>query len=147
MDLEPGEPVHDVDAGLLQPLRPRDVAVLVAARLQLDQAHGLLPGLGGGDQGGGQGRLLARAVDGRLEPAHVRVGGRAAHERLDGGGERVVRQLDERVGASQRREQRRGGRSGERPARDPDPGLVLQLGSVEPRDLRQLDQSSMPRTG
>ena len=44
--LEPDDAVHDVDAGLLQRLRPVDVALLLEPRLELDEADDLLAGLG-----------------------------------------------------------------------------------------------------
>ena len=45
VDLEAGEAVDDVDARLLEGARPLDVAALVAARLDLDEADGLLAAL------------------------------------------------------------------------------------------------------
>ncbi len=44
------DPVHDVRAGFLQPVRERDVVGLLEARQQLDDDRHLLAGAGGGDQ-------------------------------------------------------------------------------------------------
>ena len=51
VDLEVGEAVYDVDAGLLERSRPLDVAELVEAGLELHEADGLAPVLGHLDQG------------------------------------------------------------------------------------------------
>ena len=48
--LQPDDAVDDVDAGFLEHAGPGDVRLLVEARLQLDQRHGLLAGLGGAHQ-------------------------------------------------------------------------------------------------
>ena len=48
--LQADEAVDDVDAGLLQRLRPLDVRLLVEARLQLDERDDLLARLGCPDE-------------------------------------------------------------------------------------------------
>src|SRR5690606_19092675 len=58
--LEPDHAIHDVHAGVLEALRPLDVALLVEAGFQLDEGHHLLAGLGRLDQ-----RPHDRAVLGR----------------------------------------------------------------------------------
>ena len=73
VDLHVREPVDDVDARLLERARPLDVAPLVEARLQLDDAHALLAVLGGAHQGRGECGVVARAVDGRLQRHDVRL--------------------------------------------------------------------------
>ena len=83
VDLQVGEAVDDVDAGLLERAALLDVAALVEARLQLDEAHALLARLGGADERRDDGRLLARPVHGRLQRAHGGVGGGGADEALD----------------------------------------------------------------
>ena len=139
VDLQVREPVDDVDAGLLEGVRPLDVPPLVEARLQLDEADALLAGLGGGHERRHDRRLVARPVHGRLEGANRRVDGRRADVLLEARRERVVRVLDEDVGAAdlgedvavlERRAQPGLGR---RP-----PRLVLQLGPVQSRELGHL---------
>ena len=73
VDLEVREPVDDVDARALERPRPLDVAVLVEARLELDEADGLLSVLGRLDQRRDERRLVARAIDGRLQPGDVGI--------------------------------------------------------------------------
>ena len=110
MDLHVGEAVDDVHAGLLERARPLDVAPLVEARLQLDDADALLAVLGRLDQRRGERRVVARPVDGRLQRRHGRIPGGRAHERLDARRERVVRVLDDDVA------RRRSPRTGRRPS-------------------------------
>ncbi len=58
VDLHVGEPVDDVDARLLERARPFDVAALVEARLELDDADALLAVLGRLDESVGEHRVL-----------------------------------------------------------------------------------------
>ena len=104
MGLEAGDAVDDVDAGLLQRLRPVDVGLLVEARFQLDHADRLLTAFGGADQRRHQRRVVAGAVDGLLDRQHVGVGDRLLDEALDRGGEGVVWVVDEQVALADRRE-------------------------------------------
>ena len=92
-----GMPVDDVDARLLQLLRPADVGALVEARLQLHHADRLLAALGGLDQRRHQRRVGARPVDGLLDRQHVRILDRLLDEALHRGGEGVVGVVDEQV--------------------------------------------------
>ena len=97
MDLQVREPIDDVHARALERPRPLDVAVLVEPSLELDQAHGLLPVLGRLDERRDERRLVARAIDGGLQSGDVGIGGGAADERLEAGGERFVGVVDEEV--------------------------------------------------
>ena len=83
VDLEVGEPVDDVDTRLLHRARPLDVATLVEAGLQLEQADGLLPVLRTFDQRRDELRLVARPVHGRLDRDHFRVVRRRLGEGLE----------------------------------------------------------------
>ena len=114
--LQVGEAVDDVNAGLLEGARPFDVAVLVEARLQLDEAHALLAVFGALDQGGDERAVPARPVDRRLHRDHIRVAGGGLHERLEAGGERLVGLVDEEVAAPDLCEQVRAGSSRARAA-------------------------------
>ena len=78
VDLEIREAVDDVDARLLERAGPFDVPLLVEARLQLDDAHALLAVLGRLDQRRRERRVVARAVDGRLQRRHGRIVRRGA---------------------------------------------------------------------
>ena len=104
VDLEPGEAVDDVDARLLERARPLDVAAFVAARLDLDETHGLLAALRRVDQGGYERRVVARPVHGRLDRDHLGIGRCAIDERLEAGRERVVRMVDEEIACADRGE-------------------------------------------
>ena len=97
--LQAGDAVDDVDARLLQRLRPVDVGLLVEARFQLDHADRLLAAFGGADQRRHQRRVVAGPVDGLLDRQHVGVFDRLLDEALDRGGEGVVGMVDEQVGA------------------------------------------------
>ena len=102
--LQAGDAVDDVDAGLLQRLRPVDVGLLVEAGFQLDHADRLLAAFGGADQRRHQRRVVAGPVDGVLDRQHVGVGDRLLDEALDRGGEGVVGMVDEEVALADRRE-------------------------------------------
>ena len=109
--------------------------------LQLDEADALLAGLGGLDQCRHEGRLVARAVHRRLDRNHVGVAGGCPDERLDARPERLVRKMDEDVGAPDLLEQVAGALVQRKPRlRDRAPLLVFELGPVEPDDLLQVGQ-------
>src|ERR671931_2569592 len=99
--------------------------MLVEARLQLDEAHGLLPLLGGLDQRRRNRRVVARPIYGRLEGPHVRVARRRADERLHRPGEGVVGEVDERVRAAELGEELTAARGGEGTAGGGGPDGVL----------------------
>ena len=67
MRLQVDEAVDDVDAGLLQPVRPDDVVALVEARLQLDEHGDLLARVGGLDEQIDQRRVGADPVERHLD--------------------------------------------------------------------------------
>ena len=100
--LQRRQAVDDVHARLLQRAAPGDVRPLVEARLDLDQAHGLLAALGGADQRRDERRVVARAVHGLLDREHVRVVDRLLDEALDRGHERVVRVVEQDVALAHR---------------------------------------------
>ena len=95
--LEPDHAIGDVDADVLQALRPFDVALLVEAGLQLDQGDHLLARLGRLDQGSHDRAVARGAVESHLDRKHPGITGSAVDERLDRGGERVVRVMNEEV--------------------------------------------------
>ncbi len=135
--LQSDDAVDDVHAGLLQPPRPPDVRLLVAARLQLDQRDHLLAGLGGlHERLHDRALLVGRPVERLLDREHVAVVRGLAHELLDRGRERVVRVLDEHVARPEHLEDvgRRTFRRGEARLGDADPRLRLQR---RPPQLRQ----------
>ena len=109
VDLEAGEAVDDVDARLLERARPLDVAALVAARLDLDEADGLLAALRGVDQRRHERRVVARPVHRRLDRDHLGIGRRAVDVRLEARRERVVGVVDEEVARADRGELLGGG--------------------------------------
>jgi len=98
VDLEVGEAVDDVDARLLERARPLDVALLVEARLELDDADALLAVLRRLDQRRRKRGVVARAVHGRLEGRDGGVLGGGAYEGLGARRERVIGMLDDDVG-------------------------------------------------
>ena len=100
VDLHVGEAVHDVDARLLQLARPFDVAPLVEARLQLDEADRLLPVLGAVDQRRDERAVVGRAVHRSLHRDHVGVVGGGRGEGLEARPERLVRLVHEQVGTA-----------------------------------------------
>ena len=150
VDLQVGESVHDVHARLLHRARPLDVAPLVEARLQLEEADRLLPVLGGLDQRRDELRLVARPVDGRLDRDHVGIVGRRLRERLEARAERVVRLVDDQVApaelledAARRLGARPAGRHygrprGVREIRAVEPDELPQVGLAIPKPLREL---------
>ena len=140
VDLEVREPVRDVDARLLELTRPLDVAELVEARLQLDEADGLLPLLGALDERADEDAVVARAVDGRLHRDDVRVAHGGLREHLEARAIRAVRLVHEHVAAPDLVEDARLLRLRARKTLrdDRDPRLGLQLGSVESDELVQL---------
>ncbi len=139
VDLEIREAVDDVDAGLFERTRPADVAMLVEAGLELDERHALLAALGSLDEGGYDGRVLARAVEGRLECDDRRVLCRRLQERLEGRREGVERMVDEDVALLDLGEQLVCvGREREARMDDGKPRLFLQVGAVDRDQLLKL---------
>ena len=132
-----GEAVHDVHAGALERARPADVALLVEARLELDQDDGLLALLGGADQARHDRRVARRAVDRVLDREHVRVvDGLAGSKRSTDVVEVVVGVVDEEVAlahGSAKMSRASLARRRSRGCVTPDHGRVVQLGAVEPR--------------
>ena len=94
-----------MDARLLELLGPGDVRLLVEARLELHHADRLLAVLGGLDERRDEGRVGAGPVHRLLDRQDVGVVDRLAHERLDGGRERVVGMVDEDVALAHRGEE------------------------------------------
>ena len=135
VDLHVREAVDDVDARLFERARPADVPPLVEARLQLDDADGLLALLRRLDQCGCDRRVLARAIDRRLQCDHVIVAGGGADERLDARSERVVRVVDDDVSARDLGEELVGVLVAQPPLGERHPWRVLQIGAVERVEL------------
>ena len=116
VDLEVGEAVDDVDAGLLQRARPLDVPALVEARLELDEADRLLAVLRALDERADEGAVVARPVHGGLHRDHVRVLHRGLREDLEAAAERLVRLVHGDVAAPDLVEDARHARSARRRA-------------------------------
>ena len=133
--LEVGEAVRDVRPRLFQRPRPVDVAALVEAGFELDDAHALLALLGGPDQRRDQRRALAGAVDGRLQRHRVGIAGTGVDELLDSGRERVVGQVDQDVARVDGREHLLAIAACKPRRRQPHPRLVLEVGPVEIGEL------------
>ena len=132
VNLQVGEAVDDVHARLLQRTRPLDVPVLVEASLQLHEADALLAVLGALDQRRDERAVAARPVNRGLHRDHVGIAGGGLHERLEAGGERLVRLVDEEVAAADLREQVPRGLGVHEPRwRHPERRLVLELRPVE----------------
>src|SRR4029077_9427833 len=91
--LQAHDAVYDVNAGLLEGPRPRDVVSLVHARLQLDQRRDLLAVLRGPRERRDDRTRGARAVQGLLDGEDLRVVRRARDE-VDHAAERLVRMVD-----------------------------------------------------
>ena len=101
--LEAEHAVDDLRAGVLQPLRPVDVRLLVEARHQLDHDRHFLAAARRLDQRLHQHRVDAGAVDGLLDRDDVGILGRAADE-LDDRLERLVGMVQQDVARADRRE-------------------------------------------
>src|SRR5581483_3145052 len=139
VDLQVRNAVDDVDAGVLEGARPLDVAALVEARLELDEADALLAVLRRLDQRRHERRLVARPVHGRLQADHVGIGRGGANERLEARAERLVRVVDEDVvGPNLVEEIALVVDQGEPHVRDRHPRVVLQVGAVELDELRRV---------
>ena len=139
--LQIGEAVDDVHARLLERARPLDVAVLVEASLQLDEADALLAVLGALDQRRHERAVATRAVHRGLHRDHVRIGRGGLDEGLEAGRERLVRLVDEEVAAADLGEEVArlldvGEPGGSRAGR----GLVLQLRAVEVDELVEVGE-------
>ena len=72
--------VHDVRAGLLQPVGERDVGGLLEARHELDDDRDFLARAGGIDERIDDGRVRSGPVQRLLDREHLRVGRRLAQE-------------------------------------------------------------------
>ena len=71
--LQSDEPVHDVDAGVGQTLRPRDVALLIESRLQLHECDDFLAGTRGAQERVDDRRTLAGSIQRHLDRRYVIV--------------------------------------------------------------------------
>ena len=145
--LQADQAVDDVAAGLLQLARPLDVGLLVEAGLDLDEDEDLLAGLGGVDQRVDDRGVAGGPVQRLLDREDVRVGGGLLQEGLDGGGERVVRVVQQDVALAQRGEDVGRGRRldlGEVAVGAGDELRVLQLGPVQRGDPEQAGQVQRP---
>ena len=71
--LEPDNPVHNVTAGLLEEACPSNVALLVEARLDLDEHHDLLASGGGAHEGIHDGALTGGPIQRLLDGKHLRI--------------------------------------------------------------------------
>ncbi len=102
--LQPDNAVDDVYAGAFELARPRNVRILVEARLEFDEREHLLAGLCGVDERVDDRRVARRAVERLLDGEHLRVGGRLREERLHRRRERVVRVMQQNVALADRGE-------------------------------------------
>ena len=103
MGLEAHEAVDHVDPGALEVARPAKVPLLVEPGLELDQGGDRLAGVGGRGEGGDDGGVLARPVQGLLDGHHVRVRRRLAQE-LGHHVELLVRVMDDELALADGRE-------------------------------------------
>ena len=103
MRLQAEHAVDDLRAGVLQPLRPVDVRLLVEARHQLDDDRHFLAAPRRLDQRLHQHRVDAGAIDGLLDRDDVGIVGGPADE-LDDRLERLVRMVQQDVVLADRRE-------------------------------------------
>ena len=142
VDLQVGESVRDVDAGLLERSRPLDVAELVEARLELDEAHRLLSVLGALDERPDEHAVVARPVHRGLHRDDVRVADGRLREHLEARDVRAVRLVHEHVAAPDLLEDLRDvGLRAREPRRNRRyPRLILQLGAVERCELEELGE-------
>ena len=144
MGLQSDDAVRDVDARLLERLRPDDVGLLVEPGLQLDERHDLFAGLGGVQEcSDDRAPLSGRPVEGDLDREHLRVPRGLLDEGLHRGRERVVRVVDEHIALTEHPEQiglltlwcsELGGGHGRE-------GRELQFGTVEVGQLHQSAQA------
>ena len=141
VDLEVREAVHHVDARLLHLARPFDVPPLVEPGLQLDEAHRLLPLLCAVDQRADEDAVVTGAVDRRLDRDDLRVARGGLDERFEARPERFVRLLHEQVAPADLVEEPGAVlRPSEPWLCDGDPCLVLQLRTIDRRDLAEIGQ-------
>ena len=143
--LEAEQAVDDVDPGLFQLAGPPDVVLLVEAGLDLHQRHHLLAGGRGVHQGVDDGGVAGRAVQRLLDGQHVLVRRGLLDEALHGGGERVVRVLDQGVGLLEGGEDVAGGLplpEGRRGRGDH--RRVLEVRQVQPVELPEAGQVQEP---
>ena len=97
VDLQIGEPVRHMDARLLEGSRPLDVAQLVEAGLELDEAHRLLSLLCALDERADEDAVVASAVHGRLHRDDVGIAHRGFREHLEARDEGAVGLVHEDV--------------------------------------------------
>ena len=110
--LEALHPIHDVNTGRFEHLRPVDIGRFVEAGLQLDEHHHLLVRLGCLDQRSNDRFFTAdrrivgdgRAVERLFDRQHIRVGSRLGEERARRRGKRLVRVVNEDVALAKLRE-------------------------------------------
>lgn len=150
MGLQAHQAVDDVAAGLLQLAGPLDVGGLVEAGLDLHQDEDLLAGLGRLDERVDYGGVAGRPVQRLLDREDVRIGGGLLQERLHGGGEGVVRVVQQDVLAAQGGEDVRRGRRldlGQVAVGAGDELRVLQLGPVDAVDAEEAGEVQGPGSG
>ena len=94
--LELDEAEDDLRAGALEIARPLDVGLLVEARLELDQRHDRLAGLGRLGQRRDDRAVVRGAVERLLDGHDIGIAGRLAHE-LHHDVEGFVRVVDDDV--------------------------------------------------
>src|SRR5262245_26397498 len=131
-----------MDASLLQRSRPLDVAQLVEAGLELDEADRLLALLRTLDERADEDAVLARAVDRGLHRDHPRIAHGGLGEHLEARDERAVRLVHEDVPSAHLVEDlREGALGGSQAGRNHgDPGLELQVRTVDRDELPELGQ-------
>jgi hypothetical protein len=112
--------------------------MLVEARLELDEADGLLALFRRLDQRGHERRVVARPIDRRLDPDDRRIARALSHESVEARPERRVGVVHEDVPAPDLVEDRPVRRREPR-ARDPGPGLVLELRARKIGELADVD--------
>ncbi len=95
--LQSHDAVHHVHARAFELAGPRDVGVLVEARLDLDQSQHLLARVRGVNQRVDNRRIAGRTVQRLLDGQHLRVGGGLRQERLHGRREGIVRVVQQDV--------------------------------------------------
>ena len=150
VDLQVREAVDDVDARPLERSRPLDVAALVEARLQLDEADALLarprpprsaPARAASRRSSGTRSSSARSRRGSSAArAHERLEARRRTSRTGGGRARRLRRISAKSSA-------RASISREPRLRHRHPRLVLQLGPVERGELDRVGEVEQPRIG
>ena len=104
MDFLIREPINDVRAGALEPLRPFDVILFVKTRFELDDNGDLFLVFGRGEQRANDRRVLARSpIERRFDRENLWIFGRLLHE-LDHRIERLVGMVQHDVAFANLRE-------------------------------------------